>query len=203
MLFRGLADNWMEFWFYVRTRNPFLQPTYFSLFGIFTVQRYGKPCPFRDIDLKHQLEELTDGRAREDGHHFFDSRNFTFNQGALRMIDYGNKQARKVIEKLHMSHIDINNIACIRSYGTKTRRTIARCHALGKLMQRALGIKAVYVLEFLSERFDKMSEEEKTKVIIHELMHIPKTFGGGFKHHDFVCDKNINFFYKQYQNFKK
>ena len=97
LLFRGLADNWMEVWFYVRTRNPFLQPTYFSLFGIFTVQRYGKPCPFRDIDLKHQLEELTDGRAREDGHHFFDSQNFTFSQGALRMIDYGNKRARGVI----------------------------------------------------------------------------------------------------------
>ena len=35
------------------------------------------------------------------------------------------------------------------------------------------------------------------------LMHIPVSFGGGFKHHDWVCDKNINSFYKQYQNFKK
>jgi predicted metallopeptidase len=70
-------------------------------------------------------------------------------------------------------------------------------------MQKAVGVKAHYALEFISERFDKMDERERTKTIIHELMHIPKSFGGGFKHHDWVCDKNINFFYKQYENFKK
>ena len=50
----------------------------------------------------------------------------------------------------------------------------------------------------MSERFDKLNEEDKVKTIIHELMHIPKTFGGGFKHHDFVCEKNINLMYKTY-----
>lgn len=67
-------------------------------------------------------------------------------------------------------------------------------------MQLAIGIKAHYALEFISERFDKMNKEEQTKVIIHELMHIPKTFGGGFRQHDFVCDKNINKFYNEYKN---
>ena len=66
-------------------------------------------------------------------------------------------------------------------------------------MQKALNIKAHYVLEFLSERFDRLNEEEKIKVIIHELMHIPKSFGGGFKHHDFVCERNINKYYKEYK----
>ena len=69
-------------------------------------------------------------------------------------------------------------------------------------MQKAIGIKAVYALEFLSERFDKMSKEEQIKVIIHELMHIPKTFGGGFKHHDFVTEKNVNKMYKEYKRLK-
>lgn len=95
-------------------------------------------------------------------------------------------------------HIDLMNIKCFRSYGTSSRGTIARCHALGKIMQHALSRKAFYVLEFLSERFEKMNEEEKIKVIIHELMHIPKCFGGGFKHHDFVTEKNVNKFYKEY-----
>ena len=30
-------------------------------------------------------------------------------------------------------------------------------------------------------------------------MHIPKCFGGGFRHHDFVCEKNIAKCYKIYE----
>lgn len=95
--------------------------------------------------------------------------------------------------------IDINRIKCYRSFGSSSRNTVARCHALGKLMQKALGVRAFYPLEFISERFDKLSHDEQVKIIIHELMHIPKTFGGGFRHHDFVCSKNINKCYKIYQ----
>ena len=110
--------------------------------------------------------------------------------------------AREVSEML-FPHIDVNRIKCFRSLGTSSRGTIARCHALGKLMQAAIGIKAVYALEFLSERFDKLSNEEQLKTIIHELMHIPKTFGGGFKHHDWVTEKNVNLMYKTYINKKQ
>ncbi len=99
-------------------------------------------------------------------------------------------------------HVDLKNIKCYRSYGTSSRGTIARCHALNKIMQKAIGIKAIYVLEFLTERFDRMSEEEKLKVIIHELMHIPKTFGGGFKFHDFVTERNVNKYYQEYRKLK-
>lgn len=66
-------------------------------------------------------------------------------------------------------------------------------------MQKAIGVNAFYALEFLSERFDKLSDEDKIKTIIHELMHIPKTFGGGFKHHNFVTEKNVNLMYKTYK----
>jgi len=99
-------------------------------------------------------------------------------------------------------HVDISNIKCYRSYGTSSRGTIARCHALNKIMQKAIGIKAVYVLEFLVERFEKMDDEEKLKVIIHELMHIPKCFGGGFIHHDVVTDRNVNRCYAEYKKKK-
>lgn len=107
------------------------------------------------------------------------------------------KIAEEVCRTL-FSHVTIERVKCFRSYGTSTKQTIARCHALGKVMQAAMKTKAFYALEFLSERFDKLDKEEQVKVIIHELMHIPKSFGGGFKHHDFVTDKNINLMYKTY-----
>ena len=70
-------------------------------------------------------------------------------------------------------------------------------------MQKAIGVPAHYALEFIHEQFDKLNEEEKVKTIIHELMHIPKSFGGGFRHHDHVCDKNINFIYEKFENLKR
>jgi predicted metallopeptidase len=88
-------------------------------------------------------------------------------------------------------YVNTDRVKCYRSYGSKSKNTIARCHALGKLMQKALGVQAFYPLEFLSESFDKLDTDEKIKIIIHELMHIPKSFGGGFRHHDFVCERNI------------
>jgi predicted metallopeptidase len=106
------------------------------------------------------------------------------------------------ISRMLFPHIDLENVKCYRSYGTNSRRTIARCHALNKIMQKAIGIKAVYVLEFLAERFEKLDYEEKIKVVIHELMHIPKTFGGGFKHHDFVTDRTVNKVYMEYKRKK-
>ncbi|HLC87009.1 MAG TPA: putative metallopeptidase [Candidatus Nanoarchaeia archaeon] len=102
------------------------------------------------------------------------------------------------ISKLLFPHIDINRIRCFRSYGSCSRTTIARCHALGKLMQKAIGIKAIYALEFLSERFDVLNEENKIKTIIHELMHVPQSFGGGFRHHDYVSERNVNLHYRTY-----
>ena len=104
------------------------------------------------------------------------------------------------IARVLFPHIKIERIRCFRGYGSSTRNTLARCHALGKIMQKALGVRAFYVLEFLSERFDKLNSEEQMKIIIHELMHIPKTFGGGFKHHDFVTERNVTKLYKEFKN---
>jgi predicted metallopeptidase len=69
-------------------------------------------------------------------------------------------------------------------------------------MQKAMDTKAFYAIEFL-ESFDKLSKKEQDKVIIHELMHIPKTFGGGFRHHDFVCEENVDLLYSKFESLKK
>jgi predicted metallopeptidase len=107
------------------------------------------------------------------------------------------------IAQLLFPHIRVDSVVCIRSIGSGSRGTIARCHALGKAMQLALGRKGFYVIEVLAARFDRMSNIDKTKTLIHELMHIPKSFGGGFRYHDYVCDHNIEREYQRYVNFKK
>src|SRR3989344_8238253 len=107
------------------------------------------------------------------------------------------------IAKLLFPHVKLDSVVCLRSYGSSSRGTIARCHALGKAMQLALGRRGFYVIEVISKRFDKLSSEEKTKTLIHELMHIPKSFGGGFIHHDYVCHKNIELEYEKYTNLKR
>lgn len=107
------------------------------------------------------------------------------------------------VSKLLFPHIKIDRIKCFRSHGSTSKNTIARCHSMSKIMQLSLGIQAFYPIEFISEQFDKMSKEEQVKTIIHELMHIPKSFGGGFRHHDYVCEKNVSTNYKKYISKKK
>lgn len=92
----------------------------------------------------------------------------------------------RIANILEFSHLDIDRVACIRSYGSASRRTLARCHALPRIMQTAMLTKPMYIIEVISEQFDKLDEEEQTKTLIHELTHIPKAFGGGFKYHNYV-----------------
>jgi len=66
-------------------------------------------------------------------------------------------------------------------------------------MQIAMKSKAFYVIEIISENFDKLSHEDKIKTIIHEIMHIPKSFGGGFRsHRPFVTSKTVDKAFKAY-----
>ena len=108
----------------------------------------------------------------------------------------------EAVRLLNMDHVDIDRMGCLRSFGSSTKRTIARCHTLGKVMQKAMKTDAFYTIEFL-ERFDKLSKEDQDRVIIHELMHVPKTFGGGFRQHDFVCEENIELLYDKFVNLKE
>jgi len=89
----------------------------------------------------------------------------------------------RIVSKLDFTHIDLSGIYCFRSTGSKSRRTVARIHSLGKLWQKALNKHSAYLIEVISERYDRFSREEKEKVLIHELLHIPKGFAGGFRPH--------------------
>ena len=107
------------------------------------------------------------------------------------------------IALLLFPHVKLDSVVCIRSHGSSSRGTIARCHALGKAMMLGMGRKdSFYVIEVISKRFDKMSDVDQIKTLIHELMHIPKTFGGGFIHHDQVNERNVEREYQRYINLK-
>lgn len=101
-----------------------------------------------------------------------------------------------IIDKLNFSHIPKNRVYCYRSYGSKAGHTIARVHSLPKIWQQALSEPAYYAVEVLSEQYDPLPQEEKEKTIIHELLHIPNSFGGGFRHHkDWVTRKRVESLY--------
>ena len=104
-----------------------------------------------------------------------------------------------IVQRLEMRHVQLPRVVCIRSRGSKSRRTLARCHVLPKIIQEALGIKAYYIIEAIAENFDGLSREDQTRVLIHELMHIPKTFGGGFKFHNYVNRREVEKMYKLYK----
>jgi predicted metallopeptidase len=107
-----------------------------------------------------------------------------------------------IVLTLALGHIDLARVVCLRSRGSSARRVVARCHGMSKVLQVALSIRPVYVLEFLSERFDKLDERGREEVLIHELMHIPRNFGGGFRHHDVVTDKNVRLIHERYLRLK-
>jgi len=104
-----------------------------------------------------------------------------------------------ILRTLEMNHIDKSRVACVRSKGSTGKRVIARCHGLSRIMQLALNQRPHYVIEVVSERFDKLSKEEQTKVLIHELMHIPHSFGGGFRtHRPYVTQRKVERMYRKF-----
>ncbi|MDO8537733.1 MAG: putative metallopeptidase [archaeon] len=115
-----------------------------------------------------------------------------------------NEKVKEIIQTLEFRHIPENGVIVFKSQGSKTRRTIARIHGLPKLMQLGLQREAFYVIELISEKYYNQPEEEKLKTLIHELMHIPHNFGGGFRqHHPYVTHKQVDAVFQKYVSLKK
>jgi len=110
--------------------------------------------------------------------------------------------AEKIVARLKkFSHVDLNHLYYFRSKGSKSRRTVARIYGLNKIWQQALGTNCSYVIEVISERYDGLDQTEKEKILIHELLHIPKGFSGGFRpHKGFINQHTINALHKIFKN---
>jgi predicted metallopeptidase len=110
-----------------------------------------------------------------------------------------NGRVKGIIRRLNLTHIDGTRLICLRSRGSGSKRVIARCHGLSRVMQLALDQDPHYVIEVLSERFDRLSKEDQTKVLIHEILHIPHSFGGGFRaHKPYVTQAKVQRMYDEY-----
>lgn len=92
------------------------------------------------------------------------------------------RDLREIVEILDLPHIQLSRIFCYRTEGSKAR-AYARTWAFPKIFQKALGVQPAYVIEVLSKYYDKLSEDEKKKVLIHELLHIPNNFSGALLPH--------------------
>ncbi|MBW7960233.1 hypothetical protein B6D29_02150 [Microgenomates bacterium UTCPR1] len=92
------------------------------------------------------------------------------------------KQIKTLVKQLNFTHIKVNNIHCIRSYDAKTR-AYARIWGMSRLFKEVAGLQPHYIIEVNAKKYDKLSEREKIKTLIHELMHIPKTFSGALLSH--------------------
>lgn len=79
------------------------------------------------------------------------------------------------------AHVDVRRVVCYRSRGS-TARIYARIWSLPSIFSHALGVEPHYVVEVV-ERYDRSPREEQEKTLIHELLHIPKTFSGALVPH--------------------
>jgi predicted metallopeptidase len=83
---------------------------------------------------------------------------------------------------LGLAHVDPDRIVCLRSTGSQAR-FLARIWPLERVWQLALGLQPHYVIEVKHERFDRLSRSEQDRVLIHELLHIPRNFSGAVLPH--------------------
>lgn len=100
------------------------------------------------------------------------------------------QEINKIVRVLELENIKLNNIHCYRTEGSKAR-AYARCWGFPKIFQRALNVEPAYVIEVLSSHFDRLSQDDREKVLIHELLHIPKNFSGALLPHQ-TRERNLN-----------
>lgn len=115
------------------------------------------------------------------------------------------KMVNGIIAVLDYGHINEYRLFCMRSRNA-TASAYARIWNLPDIWQKALGVGTFYIIEVLSQHFDKLPEEEKEQVLIHELLHIPKTFSGALRPHGGkvkINSRTVGRLYRIYKERKK
>jgi len=110
-------------------------------------------------------------------------------------------QIKHIVKELNFKHIDPSKVHLFRTRGSKAR-AYARIWSFPKIFQEVLNVPPTYIIEVLAEKFDKLSDDNKTKVLIHELLHIPKNFSGALAPHKNRArriDREVERLYKMFK----
>lgn len=114
------------------------------------------------------------------------------------------EEMSRIVNSLGLSYINEKRVFCYRTSGSKAR-AYARIWSFPKIFQDVLDIEPAYVMEIISEKFDKLDRANRKKVIIHELLHIPKNFSGSLLPHKYgntKIDKEVEVLFKKYMKSK-
>jgi predicted metallopeptidase len=114
------------------------------------------------------------------------------------------ERVEHIIDLLRFDYVRSESVYCVRSRGSKGVRTIARIHGLSRIWQEAMETEPKYIIEIIAEKFDRLSIEDQERTLIHEVLHIPHGFKGGFRHHkNYVSAEIVETWYKRYQRKKR
>ncbi len=112
------------------------------------------------------------------------------------------REINDLVRKLNFDHIDTKRIICFRS-SYSTSRARARIWSFPRIWQIALKLPPCYIIEVLSQHFDHLSTDDKKRVLIHELLHIPRNFSGSLlphrSHGKRIDAKRVEALFKKYK----
>ncbi len=107
----------------------------------------------------------------------------------------------RIIRAVGLTHVDPKRVRCVRVYGSRAN-ALARIWGLPPIFQDSLQLNARYVIEFMTPSFDELPPDEQDRVIIHELLHIPRTFSGGIRPERSpsltINNRTVERYYRQY-----
>ncbi len=109
------------------------------------------------------------------------------------------QRLEEIVNKLRFDHIVLPQVHCYRTRGSKAR-AYARTWMFPKIFQKVLNVRPAYVIEVIHEKFNRLSYDDQTRVLIHELLHIPKNFSGSLLPHTYggkKIHKEVEKYYKQ------
>ncbi len=108
---------------------------------------------------------------------------------------------RRIARALGLTYVVPARIRCVRVEGSRAN-ALARIWGLPPVFQDALDLEPHYVIELMVPAFDRLPRREQDRVIIHELLHIPRTFSGGIRPERSpslsINNRTVERYYRQY-----
>lgn len=95
-------------------------------------------------------------------------------------------------------NVDVDKVKVVVCRDCRSK-AVARIYMLPSVLRFALGLEPIYVIEVIEGNFFTLSESNRVKVLLHELLHIPKSFSGGLRPHGrYVNNLTVEKLYHEY-----